>query len=384
MTYVATTGVVSYILTVRYAPWQQAFYFTNGNISHDGRYLWLYLAFPPSPSHLLGVVDLREQTLRAFPETHFVAKAPFIDPWTGEAFRAEAQDDFKRGPGRDDAVQEIGRVPPSLFAGPGPRDQQGIRRVTTHLTRSADGALVNLDLIAGETWHIAVMELATGAVEIWQSFPIYYKHAQFSPTDPRLLMLCQDWWNDIKTGEFFPYRNRIWFLRQGEPAYPLFEETSGKNVARHSHEWWAKDGQGVWFVDYDRGTEYVDLRTGQYSNVWPDGACHPHASADNQLLVGDIGTYERRVKPLRVAFFNRATGRELAIVSAMPEPPAPTSVTIPTHTRSSSCMTSSSPTRPCWAGWILRWCGCRSSWHGQHDGVFAYGNHTVAHIAFEE
>ena len=315
------SGVVSYILTARCAPWQQAFYFTNHNVSHDGRYLWLYVAFPPSPGHVLGVVDLGEQTVRAFPETHFVAEAPFIDPQTGEAYWAAAQDVFKRGPGPDDPVHEIGRVPDSLFAGTKPRGKQGIRRVTTHLTRSADGALVNLDLIAGDTWHMAVMELATGEVEIWQSFPICYKHAQFSPTDPRLLMLCQDWWHDIKTGEHFPYRNRIWLLRQGEPAYPLFEEASGKNVARHSHEWWPPHGNGIWFVDYDHGTEYVDLRTGEHTNVWPNGTCHSHASADDQLLVGDIGTYQRRVKPLRVAFFNRATGGELSIVSAMPEPP---------------------------------------------------------------
>jgi len=316
------SGVVSYILTARCAPWQQAFYFTNSNVSGDGRYLWLYVAFPPSPGHVLGVVDLREQTVRAFPETHFVAEAPWIDPGSGEAYWADAQDVFKCGPGADDTVHEIGRVPDTLFSGPGPRDRQAIRRVTTHLTRSADGALANLDLIAGETWHIGVMALSTGAFEIWQSFPICYKHAQFSPTDPRLLMLCQDWWNDIKTGEFVPYRNRIWLLRSGEAAYPLFDETSGKNVTRHSHEWWAKDGTGIWFVDYDHGTEYVDLQTGRHSNIWPSGTCHSHASADDQLLVGDIGTYERRIKPLRVAFFSRATGQEIDIVSAMPEPPA--------------------------------------------------------------
>ena len=311
------SGVTSYILTRRCVPWQQAFYFTNANVSRDGRFVWLYVAFPPSPGHVLGVADLERQEVRAYPETAFVDEAPWIDPATGEAYWAAAQDVFRRGPGADDPVVEIGRVPDSLFSGPGSKDRQGIRRVTTHLTRSADGQLVNLDLIAGDTWHIAVMHLATGAVDIWQSFPACYKHAQFSPTDPRLMMLCQDWWHDIKTGAHHDYDNRIWLLREGEKARPLFDTSPG----RHGHEWWAKDGKGVWFVDYNKGTEYFDLQTGVHVNVWPGGTCHSHASADGRLLVGDIGTYRWSQKPCRVAFFHRPTGREIDIVSAMPQPP---------------------------------------------------------------
>jgi len=314
------SGVTSFLLTRRAAPWQQAFYFTNANISNDGRWLWFYAAFPPSPMHVLGVGDFREGTVRAFPETAFVAEAPWIDPDTGEAIWAVSQEVFRRGPMPEDAVRKVGGVP--AFRGVGPRDVQGVRRVTTHLTRSADGTRVNLDLVAGDAWHVGAMRLDTGEIELWASFGVCYKHAQFSPSDPTLMMLCQDWWNDIKTGVFHPYKNRIWLLREGEAAKPLFPEGSGKNVARHSHEWWAADGKGVWFVDYDRGTEFYDLETGEHTNVWPAGTCHSHASRDGRLLVGDIHTYEWKTRPVRIAFYNRDTGREVDIVAAMPQPPA--------------------------------------------------------------
>lgn len=151
------SGVTSFILTRRAAPWQQAFYFTNANVSHDGRYMWFYAAFPPSPMHVLGVADFREGTVRTFPETAFVAEAPWIDPDTGEAIWAVSQEVFRRGPTPEDAARKVGGVPD--FRGAGPRDVQGIRRVTTHLTRSADGARVNLDLVAGDAWHVGAMRL---------------------------------------------------------------------------------------------------------------------------------------------------------------------------------------------------------------------------------
>lgn len=308
------SGIRSYILNERSAPFQQAFYFTNSNVTTDGRYIWFYAAYPPSPGQCMGVVDMSTEEVRIYPETRFISEAPWIDPVTGDVYWAIDSNIYRRGPEEDDKPQLLGYFPKSTFG-------SNIRRITTHLTRSADGKYVNLDLIAGDTWHLCAMEIETGKLDTWQSFPVCYKHAQFSPTDPDVMMLCQDHWNDIKTGEHFDYINRIWLITKGEQAKPLFEEDSGNNMHRHSHEWWARDGKGIWFVDYDHGTEYYNLETGEHVNVWPRGTCHSHASGDDKYLVGDIGTYQWDKRPVLVAFYNSITKKEVAIVSKMPAPP---------------------------------------------------------------
>jgi hypothetical protein len=307
------SGVTSYILNARCAAWQQAFYFTNPNVTTDGRYLWLYCSNPPTPSHILGVVDLKEQTVTAFPETGFQAESPYIDPRTGEAYWTSGESIYCRAPAPERTTQEVGQVPAHLFG------ERLITQVSTHLTLSADGKYFNLDIKTGDRWHLGVMEKATGAFHLWQTFDEHVNHSQFNPVRPGLMMFAHDWWKDLKTGERYAWKNRIWLIREEQKAAPLFAAESGKNVLRHCHEWWSADGKGVWFVDYDHGTEYYDLDSGEHINAWSGGTCHSHASRDGQLLVGDINTYNPTPeKPRKVAFFNRQTGKETNIVTAFP------------------------------------------------------------------
>ena len=69
------SGVVSYILTSDMVPHTQSFYFTNRSITNDGRYLWVYCAFPPAGDanygRSLAVVNLEKDTFTHFPETEF-------------------------------------------------------------------------------------------------------------------------------------------------------------------------------------------------------------------------------------------------------------------------------------------------------------------------
>jgi hypothetical protein len=37
--------------------------------------------------------------------------------------------------------------------------------------------------------------------ELWQEFDRCYNHGRFSPPDPDLMLIAQDWWNDPVTGE---------------------------------------------------------------------------------------------------------------------------------------------------------------------------------------
>jgi len=312
------SGVTSYILTTRCAPWQQAFYFTNNPVTTDERYMWLYAAYPPSPYHALGLVDTLEGTVRVYPETAFEAESPWVDPKTGEIFWTVGRDILRRGPRPEDKAVRIGRLPDEILQG------RVLQRVVTHLTRSADGRLLNIDITIGDRFMVGAVEIETGKVDIWFQSEKCLRHGQFSPTDPTLMMFCEDWWRDVKTGQHHPYRNRLWMIRENREMWPLFAQS--ERTGRHSHEWWAPDGKSIWCVDYDLGTFQYDLATGKHEIIWPGGTCHSHASADGQHLAGDIGTYQWNQKPCRVAYFNRQTGKEIDIAAALPPPPFPANI----------------------------------------------------------
>src|SRR3954469_13044462 len=82
--------VESWILSRRVAPVQQSFYFTNPSFSDDGRFFWIYCAFPPGGDAYYGrqlaVVDLVEQTIRHFPETQFTDASPYVDARSGNVY----------------------------------------------------------------------------------------------------------------------------------------------------------------------------------------------------------------------------------------------------------------------------------------------------------
>lgn len=139
----------------------------------------------------------------------------------------------------------------------------------------------------------------------------------FSPVDPDLQLLAQDWWHDPVTGERHDYEDRLWLIRRGEEATPVFP---GDPSGRRSHEWWQADGSHIWYVDYDHGTEKVHVASGERMSVWPDGTCHSYCDRSGTYVVGDIGTYSWTQTGCRVAFYNTITGRHIDIASALPEP----------------------------------------------------------------
>lgn len=301
------SGVRSHVLTARAAPWQQAFYFTSPNVTDDGRWLWFYASTPPSP-HVLGVVDNATGHVDVYPETHFEAESPWIDPESGEAFFAHPGGVFRRLPGRDQPTVEVFTVDDAITGG---RD---VRRISTHLTRSADRRLLNLDVWAGSRWDVGVIDLQTREFESWLTSDRRFQHSQFHPSDPTKLLVAQDYWHDPDTGERQHWENRIWTLDGPGTAKPLFADDH-ERVQVQFHEWWSVDGDAIFYVDVGWGTERFDLATGERTTVWPGGTCHSHASADGTLFVGDINTYAWHDEPCRVAFFDTSTGTEVDIVS---------------------------------------------------------------------
>lgn len=305
------SGVTSHVLTTDASPRQQAFYFTNANVAANGRYLWFYASHPPSPRHVLGVVDAATDEVRVYPETAFDAEAPWIDPDTGTAYWAAERDVYRRDPAPDASAELVGHVSRNLV------DGAAIEHVSTHLTRSADGRRLNLDVRTTTEFHVGTMTIDTGDVDLWHSSERCYKHSQFSPADPDLLMFCQDWWRDAATNAHTDFENRIWLQREGEAPRPLFETMTGT----HAHEWWGADGRSVWYVDYESGTHRYDLATDTDELVWPGGTCHAHASADGRLVVGDVNTYSWADDRCHVTCYDAETGASVDVVTDLPQPP---------------------------------------------------------------
>lgn len=306
------TGVTSYLLVKKPSFITQSFYFTNNSLSPDGRYLWFYCAFPPSGSanygRFLGRIDFEEDDVSWFPETMFSDASPAIHPVTGEAYWCTHKGIFARGPKKDDKVKTISVFPEWFIKNRVPY------RVATHLTFSSDLKAVNIDAQVGREWIIGEISLETGELTVWKKMDICYNHSQCCPTDRDLHLIAQDWWHDCVTGEMIHYQNRVWTIRKNEDPQPLFEGIH-KDM---THEWWSKDGKGIWYVDYDRGTCRYDLATKESICAWDRITCHSNCNTDEKYLVADINTYDiEKDKPFEVVFYNTLTKKETAIVSDM-------------------------------------------------------------------
>ncbi len=307
------SGVESLILSRRVAPLQQSFYFTNPSLTDDGRFLWLYASFPPGGDAYYGrqlaVIDFAEQTLRHFPETQFMDASPFVDKETGEVYWTTGLEIWKRGPLPTDQASRVAIFPADLANNRRPL------RIATHLTRSADKKAFAIDALIGADCFLGDLPLdGTAPFRLWQTFSTCYNHAQFSPTDPDLILMAQDGWFDPATGKKGTTEDRIWLLRRGEKPRPACPQAPLSSDWR-GHEWWDADGLHVWHIDYKRGTEKVHIHTGERTLVWPSGHTHSHCDRKSQYLVGDISPIRDQ---FRIAFFHIKTGKEINIVSELP------------------------------------------------------------------
>ena len=290
------SGVESLILTRRVAPVQQSFYYVTPSLTDDGRYLWITCAFPPGQHKMLAVADLEADELRLVPEAQPDGGA-YVDTATGDAYWTCGLGLWRRGPRAADKPELLNQFPADLAHGRRPMS------LATHLTRSADGKSFALDVRFPHEWLIGDLPLDGSPFRLWQTFDCHHDHAQFSPTDPDLILIAQDHWRDERA-------------RQILPDDPL-------PSANRGHEWWHADGDHVWYLDYTegpkQGTKKVNLRTGRVETVWPHGHSHSHADRTGRLLVGDIVSWP--VDAWQVAFYNADTRQEVALVTQLPPCP---------------------------------------------------------------
>ena len=307
-----TSGVTSWILKERIAPVQQSFYFTNPSMSADGRYLWFYCAFPPAgdagDGRTMAVVDFAEDRVTYCPETMFSDASPYVDPDTGDVYWCSGFSVYRRSPDADAKAELVNSIPEEVHKG---RIFGG--GLATHLTRSVDGREFLMDSNFGREWIVGSLPLDGGDFQVWQTFDRCFNHAQFSPIDPDFALIAQDRWVDVATGEGGDYFNRIWTIRRGEEAKPVYPEEN-----QYGHEFWDKDGKHIWYVDYGDCTYRVRLSDSKTEKVWARGNCHTDCSSGSRYMVGDIDTYAWSDRGCKVGFYNRDTGREVNVVSDLP------------------------------------------------------------------
>lgn len=302
------SGVTSYILTEKVAPVQEAFYFVNDSMTRDGRYLWFYCAFPPSglavQGRTLALLDFETGEMRHFPETQFNRATPYVDVESGEVYWGMWNNLWLRGPEASHRPELVATLPADLVG------HRYIERFATHLTRSADGREFFVDTAFGLQWVFGSITIENGEFELWHRFNRNHSHAQFSPTDPDLILLAQEFHNDAITGLRLRIEDRMWLLRRGEQPRPVFD--TPKIL---THEWWDADGQHVWCINPRKGTWRVNIETQAVDDLaWPDGSWHSHNHGSGSYVIGDTHTEFFRGCASQVHFLNRETGQQVRVI----------------------------------------------------------------------
>ena len=300
------TGITSYVLTRRVAPVQEGFYFVNDSMSADGRYLWFYCGFPPSGNgaygRTLGVVDFETGEVRHFPETQFQHASPWVDPESGTVYWTSGASVWCRSPEPEDHARLVNSMPEEVVK------NRSVPRLATHLTRSAHGEEFFVDAKVGVQIIHGSLPLDGGDFEFWQHYDRNYNHAQFSPTDPDMVLFAQENHSDPITGLRFGIKDRMHLIRRGEAPRPIFPQPT-----RVTHEWWDADGEHLWCVWGDE-TWKVSVEDAEVEKIkFPRHCWHSHCTREGRLIVGDANTEFHRGCASTVHFMNRDTGQTVVL-----------------------------------------------------------------------
>lgn len=327
------SGVKSYLLTEKISKMQQHFYFCNTSLTFDSKYLWIRCSNPPAMIQSLAVVSLdpEEPFIRQFQgagSDFAKGNLPAIIPGTHDVIFGEGTSVYKVD--IEGNIQEIlnvnedtlvNQMPGFLSIEPNFLKNKMPELLFTHATLSADHKTLAMDMYMGNKTYMCFGDLETGKIRMVDKFGGRLDHAQFSPMHPDLILLDQDGWDDYFSGEHFIFHNRIWIMdRNGTRFEPLLQNSwFGHDGSMICHDFWSLDGK-VCYVDYNRGAFECDLDTREEVCVWPRPVCHCHTNADRSLWVADQTPYAWATQPCQMLFFDRDSGKEIEIFSAMPNP----------------------------------------------------------------
>jgi len=308
--------VKSYFLSKKAAQMQQHFYFCNTSLTFDSKYLWIRCSNAPAMIQSLAVVSLDADppSIQHYPGAGYSGRGnlPCIIPGTHDVLFAEGACVYRVT--AEGTISKFFTLPDEVTLGRAPE------RVFTHASLSCDGKTLVMDAYIANKTYLCFGDMETGEVRLADKFGDMYNHAQFSFTDPDLLILDQDGWDDASSGEHFIFHNRIWLAdRKGSRFEPLLPASYYAHNGWICHDFWSKDGK-VCYVDYADGAFECDPESRSVNHVWKRPLCHCHANADRSLWVGDQTPYAWHVRPCQVLFYDRETNKEIDIFSALPRP----------------------------------------------------------------
>ncbi len=307
------TGVKSYILKEKVARVQQNFYFTEIGLTYDNRYMWFKCLNPPAKFAYLAVMSMDPENpfIRTFPGAGLQGSCPNIVPNTHDAVFSVEHEMYR--------IDVEGNITKVLEIDSDFIKNRHVSHISTHLSFNSTGELVLLDMEIGGRYYVSVANFKTGEVKHIHKFARHYDHGQFSPVDPTLFLIDQDWEIDSVTGERFDVDQRMWLM---DINGTRLECVLPDNWFRHNnsiicHDFWSRDGYLCWPDLLGSVYEY-NLQIKQPTLVWSREMCHIH-TLDRKFWTGDASPYRwSENTPCKIWFFDRESGREIEIFSAMP------------------------------------------------------------------
>lgn len=318
------SGVVSYVLQYG-APDdnRQSIYFVSKSLTNDGRYLVFW--YTEGNEQKEGGAGPRHQMLADLwkdkvYDLGLSVMTPFVE--VNENYMVYGDRNrgfFRRNFSRPEEEIKLCDIPAALT------ELGEVTRLASHLTLTRDRKKAFLD--AGvrtpegkDRYLQGLLDLETGAWELWGETEWMCNHGQLNPADDSLAMCAwESAWEELgqayqeETG-WYP---RMWLVRKGSK-----ELIPAQTINFASHEIWDDDGKGLswcghgWMVD-EQCVYHRDLATGE-ETVWAalPGARHNSCSPDNKYVVVDQApeTWWRGCK-WRVAFWNRETDKYVWIYS---------------------------------------------------------------------
>lgn len=317
------SGAVSYILRPGIvAPNQQSIYFTHRSMTDDGRFLVLWISdfeFPdgtdrdPKPcKKTLALVDFEQDRVYPIGGNESI---PFLDVARDQLYYPDSKRmvicrrDLLADPLR---TIDVVSIPETLRA-------EGVTRLCTHLTLTADRKKAFLDCSAGRgRWIQGMLDLETGAWEKWGESDFIINHGQINPANDRMALCAHEYrWIDAQgVKHSITNWNGVYpRLQLVEPGRRTMVPPGFANYATHEH--WTRDGRGFYWCNHDTGGETLyDLATGLRDVVCPTPGYHCTMSGDLKYLVYDhpIGPWYRGCRWM-VRFWNRETCRFVTVYS---------------------------------------------------------------------
>ncbi len=196
-------------------------------------------------------------------------------------------------------VRVVAKAPPPFADGAGlvlNADETMLAGTAVDLEKAPDGGTPVLNASGGIDYAatlarrtprlIYTIEVNTGRMSVIKRGTDWYRHPQFSPTDPGLLMFCHEGpWHEV---------DRIWTIRADGSGERMLHKRSMPMEAA-GHELWSPDGKVIWYdLQTPRGEVFWlashNLATGKlvkYSVSREQHAVHFNISWDGKSFAGD-------------------------------------------------------------------------------------------------